>query len=399
MTCGQGYGAEEAPEYVCEGCARGQVAGRPLVGMLECEYDYGAWRGRGGRGAVGWEVLWPCREEEVKRIGLRVGGTPLYDVEGMARRAGVARVMVKDESVQPTGSLKDRATQLALAMALRRGVRDVTCASTGNAACSLAGLSAAVGLRAHIFVPACAPRGKLVQIAAYGAELIAVEGTYDDCFEMSIRATREHGWYNRNTGYNPWTIEGKKSVAWEIGEQCGGRVPSQVFVPTGDGVIISGVYKGFYDLWRLGWVEAIPRLVAVQPEGSAAIARAIAGGGDGREAQHAGACSVADSLVVAAPRAAVTAVRAVRASGGYAVCVSDEEILRAITELAELAGVYAEPAGAAAWAGLLKAREKGLISAGESALLLITGSGLKDHVSAERAVALRRGREWCERKM
>jgi len=390
VSCGRVYAAEQAPDYLCSACAEQYTPGLPLRGVLECVYDYAAWRAEHERGAALHEVLWPCSAAELARVPLRVGGTPLYDVPRLAERADVAAVWVKDDTTEPTGSYKDRATQLVLAMALRRGITHVTCASTGNAACSLAGLSAAAGVHAHIFVSARAPRAKLAQIAAYGAELIAVDGTYDDCFEMSIRATRAHGWYNRNTAYNPWTIEGKKSAGWELGLQCGARVPDQVFVPTGDGVIISGIYKGLCDLIQLGWLEKMPRLVAVQPEGSCAIARALAAGGGGRDARHPNAHSVADSLVVSAPRNAELALKAVRASAGYAVCVSDDDILRALTELAELTGVYAEPAAAAAWAGLLAARAHGHIAARESAALLVTGTGLKDSAAAERAVALRR---------
>lgn len=392
VSCGRVYPAAQAPDYVCGVCEETYTPGMPLRGVLECVYDYAAWRAAHARSNALTEVLWPCEPAALARVPLRVGGTPLYAMPRLAARAGVAAVWLKDDTVEPTGSLKDRATTLVLAMALQRGISHVTCASTGNAACSLAGLSAAAGVHAHIFVSARAPRAKLAQIAAYGAELIAIDGTYDDCFEMSIRATRERGWYNRNTAYNPWTIEGKKSVGWELGLECAACVPDQVFVPTGDGVIISGVYKGLYDLMQLGWLERMPRLVAVQAKGSCAIARALAVGSRGYDARHANAQSVADSLVVAAPRNAEFALKALRASTGYAVCVRDEEILRAITDLAELTGVYAEPAAAAAWAGLLAARAHGLIGAQETAALLITGTGLKDSDAGERAVALRNGR-------
>lgn len=392
VSCGRVYPSAQAPDYLCGVCAEKYTPGMPLRGVLECVYDYAAWRAAHARSNALAEVLWPCEEAALARVPLRVGGTPLYDMPRLAARVGIAAVWLKDDSGEPTGSLKDRATKLVLAMALQRGFSHVTCASTGNAACSLAGLSAAAGVQAHIFVSARAPRAKLTQIAAYGAELIAIDGTYDDCFEMSIRATRERGWYNRNTAYNPWTIEGKKSAGWELGLQCSTRMPDQIFVPTGDGVIISGVYKGLYDLMQLGWLRQMPRLVAVQPEGSCAIARALAAGGSAYDARHANAQSVADSLVVSAPRNAELALKALRASAGYAVCVSDEEILRAITELAELTGVYAEPAAAAAWAGLLAARARGLIGAQETAALLITGTGLKDSTAAERAIELRAGR-------
>ena len=391
-SCGRGYAAGEAPDYVCAACAQQQTPGAPLRGLLEVVYDYAAWRAQHRAGDALSQPLLPCTPDELARIPLRIGATPLYRAPRLAARAQVAAVWLKDDTSEPTGSYKDRATQLVVAMALRRGAAHLTCASTGNAACSLAGVCAAAGLHAHIFVSARAPRAKLAQIAAYGADVIAVDGTYDDCFDMSLAATREHGWYNRNTAYNPWTIEGKKTAAWEIGVQCAAALPDQVFVPTGDGTMISGIYKGFHDLHALGWITRIPRLVAVQPHGSAAIAAALAEGADGYAAHHAGAASVADSLVVRAPRCAALALRALRASNGYAVRVTDEEILHALVELAAQCGVFAEPAAAAAWAGLLAARHRGLIRPDETAAVLITGTGLKDVAAAERALALCSGR-------
>jgi threonine synthase len=304
-------------------------------------------------------------------------------------------VWVKDDTVLPTGSLKDRASALVIRMALQLGQRVLTCASTGNAASSLAGLSAVAGLDAVLFVSARAPRAKLVQPAACGARLVCIDGSYDACYELSREASDTYGWYNRNTAYNPWTTEGKKSVAWELALQVPG-LPDQVFVPTGDGSILSGVCKGFRDLVQLGWLDRIPRIVAVQAEGSAAIARAFAAGGDGSDAAVADACSVADSLVVNVPRNAVRAVRDVRACNGYCVCVSEADILAATPEVATRTGVFVEPAAAAAWAGLKRAREEDLIGPQDTAVLLLTGNGLKDVAAVAAAVELPAaiGPEW-----
>jgi len=320
--------------------------------------------------------------------GLAVGNTPLYDSTSLAQRAGISRVWLKDETVEPTGSLKDRATWLVIAAARAKGLTALTCASTGNAASSLAGMCAAVGLQCYLFVSANAPRAKLIQPAAYGAHLFPVDGTYDDCVALCEEAAQEFGWYNRTTAYNPWTIEGKKSVAWEIAVQCNFNLPDQVFVPTGDGAILGGVWKGFIDLHRLGWISRIPALVAVQPEGSRAIVAGLASGDEEGVVCHPNATSCADSLVVNVPRNAEMALHAIRESSGYGISVSDSEILSAITEVSSESGIFVEPAAAAAWAGLKKAREEKRITADDSAVLLLTGTGLKDITSAEKAVTI-----------
>jgi len=274
-------------------------------------------------------------------------------------------------------------------MAKAKGYDKITCASTGNAASSLAGICASAGIESYIFVSASAPRAKLVQLAAYGANLFPVKGNYDDCFELSLQATKVFGWYNRNTAYNPWTIEGKKTAAWEIACQLNFNLPDQVFVPTGDGVIISGIYKGFFDLLQLGWINKIPKLVAVQPCGSNAIVSAFDNKQEDipkiflEEAE-----SVADSLVVNAPRNAEMALRALKNSEGYGITVSDDEIIKAIAEVSSSTGIFVEPAAATAWAGIKKAREAGKISAENSAAVLLTGTGLKDIASAEKATQL-----------
>ena len=222
---------------------------------------------------------------------------------------------------------------------------------------------------------------------AYGARVVPVSGNYDDAFELCLAACREFGWYNRNTALNPFTIEGKKTVALEIARALGAAGPDVVVVPVGDGVILSGVAKGFADLSEAGLLDRTPRLVAVQPDGSAAIARAWAAGAEDAEPFH-GAHSIADSLTVEAPRNARLCLRRLRESGGGAVTVSDEEILAAIPELASQTAVFAEPAAAAALAGLEAALRGGLVSTSETVILLITGTGLKDVPAAARAVTL-----------
>ncbi len=246
-------------------------------------------------------------------------------------------------------------------------------------------MTAAAGVDAVVFEPAAAPEAKLVQMLGYGARVFRVDGTYDDAFELCLAACDELGWYNRNTALNPFTIEGKKTAALEIAADLAPEQPDVVIVPTGDGVILSGVAKGFADLERAGLIDRRPRLIAVQPEGSAAIVRALRSGADAIS-PVADAESVADSLVVQAPRNALLCLRQVRESGGGGVAVSDAAIIDAIARLARLTGVFAEPAAAAALAGLDAALADDLVTREERVVLLVTGTGLKDVPAASRAV-------------
>jgi threonine synthase len=278
---------------------------------------------------------------------------------------------LKDDSRNPSASLKDRASIIAV---LRAEGRTVACASTGNAASSLAVQAASVGLPCYIFVPHNAPRAKIVQLLMCGATVFAVQGSYDDAFDLCIEACNTFGWYNRNTGYNPYLVEGKKTVGLEIAEQLEWQVPDSVLVPTGDGCIISGVYRGFEDFYRLGMIDRIPRMIAVQAEGSPAIVRALEGDGVVRPYP---AQTIADGISVGLPRNGAMAVKIIRESGGFGVTVTDEEILAAEKELARLTGVFAEPSGAAGYAGLLRLLNEGKMATDERIVLLVTGSGLK----------------------
>ncbi|MBI3663355.1 MAG: threonine synthase [Acidobacteria bacterium] len=316
---------------------------------------------------------------------LPVGGTPLLNVPGLRRALGMRRLWVKDDTRNPSGSTKDRASLLVVAKAREYGCETIAAASTGNAATALACIAAASGVRAVVFVPASVPEAKLVQMLCYGAQVLPVEGTYDDAFELCLAACREFGWYNRNTALNPFTIEGKKTAALEIAADLRPDCPDAVLVPTGDGVILAGVAKGFADLQRCGLIRSVPRLIAVQPEGSAAIVNALRTQAD-TITPVAGAASVADSLTVQAPRNALQCLRAIRASGGGGVTVSDDAIIRTIAELARWTGVFAEPAGAAALAGLHVALEQGIVARDERVVLLVTGAGLKDVPAASRSV-------------
>ena len=386
--CGQTY-APDAVEYVCpkhgdDGNLDVQYDYAQIASRVEADglqYVHGIWR---------YKALMPIAYD-AQVPPLSVGKTPMYRVEGIAHELGVAEVWLKDDGRNPTASLKDRASALVVAKALHEGRELVTTASTGNAAAALAGLAASVQMPTVIFVPAAAPEAKITQLLVYGAHVLLVDGTYDDAFELCLKATREYGWYCRNTGYNPYTAEGKKTVSYEICEKLSpgsGQflAPDRVFVSVGDGTIISGVHKGFKDLLALGWIENMPKLVGVQAEGSAAMYQAWQTGIDPADMQPIDAQTIADSISAGLPRDRVKAMNAVRETDGAYVVVSDEDILAAIPDLARASGIFAEPAGAATYAGMLKAARLGLLSPEERVVGIITGNGLKDVASARRAV-------------
>ncbi len=315
-----------------------------------------------------------------------VGGTPLYDLPRLASAIGVNRLLVKDEGRQPTASLKDRASAMAVVKAAEAEAPVITTASTGNAAAALAGMCAAVGTRCVIFVPQSAPEAKVVQLLVYGATVVLVEGSYGDAFDLSMEAAAAYGWYNRNTGINPFMTEGKKTVAHEIADQMRWEPPDAVFVGVGDGSIIGGVHQGFTDLMALGWIDRMPRLFGVQAAGSAYLAEAFESGEDVAAKAPIAAETVADSISADLPRDRVKAMRAVQHTAGAFLAVPDEAILDAVAAQAA-AGVFSEPAAAAPYAGALAAADAGLIGGDDTVVLISTGSGLKDVAAARRAMA------------
>lgn len=316
-----------------------------------------------------------------KNPSIQVGGTPLISVE----YKNVNRLWIKDDTRNPSGSLKDRASDIGIQHATKLGEETIVAASTGNAAASLAALSAFYGKKAVIIAPASAPKAKLTQILQYGATLILVKGSYDDAFDLSKKVVEKYGWYSRNTGINPVLSEGKKTVALEIAEQLNWKVPDNVFVPVGDGCIIGGVYKGFYDLLQLGWTSRIPKIIAVQAEDSAAIVIALM---HDRSIEPVKAKTIADSISVDMPRDGMKAIRAVRKSGGFGVTVTDDEILSAQKDLASSSGIFAEPAASATYAGFLKALNDGKVKKSDEIVILITGSGLKDIPTAQEKISI-----------
>ncbi len=374
--------------YVCPNHA-GELENE---GILDLRYDYQAARSAFTPEALaqGPQSLWRYRSLlplplDAETPPLATGWTPLYESPRLARLLGVARVLIKDETRQPTASLKDRASALAAAQARAMGLTTVACASTGNAAAALAGMSASMNLNCVIFVPASAPQAKVAQLLAFGARVFTIQGSYDDAFDLCMAACRVRPWYNRNTAYNPFMTEGKKTTAFEIAEQSGWTVPDRVFVGVGDGCIIGGLHKGFADLQALGLTTRLPRLMGVQAAGSDYLHQAWHNNEDPLTKLAIPAHTVADSISAGLPRDRLKALAAVRETHGAFIKVDDPTILQAIPSLAQNTGVFAEPAGAAALAGALTAAQAGNLSPEETICLLITGSGLKDVASAIQA--------------
>jgi len=342
------------------------------------------------------ESLWrylpllPVSDPGGEETPLRMAGwTPLYSPKLLATKLGLRNLWIKDEGRNPTASFKDRASAIVVGRAKEIGADVIVTASTGNAGAALAGMSAAVGQKAVIFAPKTAPPAKVAQLLVYGAQVILVDGNYDSAFDLTISASEEFGWYCRNTGFNPFTAEGKKTAAFEIWEKIIVNAnleysPLSIFVSVGDGNIISGIHKGFKDLLALGWIEQMPRIFGVQSEGSAAIANAY--NNQSEEIIPVSANTIADSISVDLPRDGLRAVRAATQTNGAYITVTDQSILNAIATLGKV-GIFAEPAGATSYAGLEKAVEMGIITSNDPVVVINTGSGLKDVKAAMLAVS------------
>ena len=360
-------------------------------GILDIKYDYEYIRTQVSAKDMAdrrENSMWRYREflpvEGTSRVPkLRVGWSPFYKTDRLAEFLGVKTLYVKDDGINPTASLKDRASAMAVVKAEEAGKEVIACSSTGNAASSLAGNAAAAGMKTYIFVPERAPRGKVAQLKTFGATVISVKGSYEDTFRLSAEAIDRWGWYNRNAAINPYLMEGKKTVALEIAEQLNWKMTDYVAISVGDGCTISGVWKGFKDLYAAGFIDRLPRLISVQAEGCCPINTAAAAATMDWKPQPEN--TLADSIAVGVPRNPVKALTAIRESNGVIINVSDDEILEAMRILGRTCGVFAEPAGATGTAGVKKALEKGLISREASVVSVVTGNGLKDVNNAIRA--------------
>ena len=385
MICAKTYRKDQF-DYICPD--------HGTEGILDIQYDYEAIRK-----AFVKEDLAADRDPSIFRYrpllpvehdspapNMVVGSSPLLEFDILGKELGVHRLLIKDDGRLPTASFKDRASTIAVVKAQELNAEVVTTASTGNAAAALSGICASVGQKNVIFVPASAPQAKLAQLLMFGSTVILVDGTYDNAFELCLQVAGEYGWYNRNTGYNPYMTEGKKTCAYEICEQLCWQAPDAIFVSVGDGCIIGGIHKGLKDLLALGWIEKMPRLYGIQAEGSSYIAQAWNRDEDILTKPPIAAKTIADSISAGLPRDRIKALHGVKNSNGAYLTVSDDQIIRAIPDLAKKTGVFAEPAGAATWAGIQKAATQGLIKATETVVMINTGSGLKDINSAMDAV-------------
>ena len=305
-----------------------------------------------------------------------IGQTPLVYPKRLQQRYTLPNMFIKLDSALPSGSFKDRASQLIAAQAIAHGENKIALASTGNAGAAMSCAGAAYGLEIVLFVPETAPANKLMQSVLYGATVVPVKGSYDDAFALSITYTEQFGGINRNTAYNPMTVEGKKSVSIELFLQLGKKVPDIIYVPVGDGCIYAGVCKGLIDLHASGLIDQIPRVVCVQSDQSNAISQAW----KTRSFATVNATTRADSISVSSPANGRMAVRYIDETQGWATEVTDEEILEAQLELTKDAGIFVEPAAACAFAGIQKDAEKLLREFGKdvSVCVLLTGSGFKD---------------------
>ncbi|MGN0980299.1 MAG: threonine synthase [Candidatus Avoscillospira sp.] len=332
-------------------------------------------------------TMWRYREllpveETTPDTPLRVGWSPLYEADRLAEQLGIGKLWIKDDGINPTASLKDRASAMAVAKAGEAGAKVIACSSTGNAASSLAGNAAAAGFETYIFVPSRAPKGKVAQLMTFGAHVISVQGSYEDTFELSKQAIDRWGWYNRNAAINPYLSEGKKTVALEIMEQLNWEVPDYIAISVGDGCTIAGLWKGLKDLYAIGFIDKLPRLISAQAEGCCPLNRAIEENQPWHPMEE---NTLADSIAVGVPRNADKALMAIRESNGLTVNVSDQEIMAAQKMLGSACGVFGEPAGVTGAAGLRKLCEQGKLEKDAKVVSVVTGNGLKDVANAIKA--------------
>ncbi len=332
-------------------------------------------------------TMWRYREllpieEETENTPLRVGNTPLYEEPRLAEMLGLGHLYVKDDGLNPTSSLKDRASAMAVAKAKEAGKDIIACSSTGNAASSLAGNAAAAGMKTYIFVPSRAPKGKVAQLLTFGATVVSVQGNYEETFELSSKAIDRWGWYNRNAAVNPYLSEGKKTVSLEICEQLQWKAPDYIAVAVGDGCTIGGVWKGLKDLYAIGFIDKLPRLISCQAEGCCPLNRAIEEKAPWHPMEE---NTLADSIAVGVPRNPDKALQAIEESHGLVVNVSDAEIMAAQKLLGSVCGLFGEPAGVTGTAGVKKLCEMGVLGKDNTVVTMISGNGLKDVENAIKA--------------
>lgn len=380
--CGKKYSRDEVT-YLCPECGQKYKPGIPLTGVLKAVFDYEYIKAEFNPKKPDWNLFSAVETKYYPPYPLVP--TPFFKTLRLGFEFGFSNVWIKNDGLCPSGSLKDRASFLMVAEANRIDEHTIVAASTGNAASALAAVCASAAKQAVIFAPHTAPKAKLLQMILYGAKVIPVRGTYDDAFRLSLEYTQTRKGLNRNTAYHPLTIEGKKTAGLEIFAQNRMKTPDAILVPTGDGVIISGIYKAFYDLKIAGLIEHLPKLICVQAESSDAIHRYI---NSGKYSDAVKPVTVADSISVTTPSNAHMARRAVLESGGFSITVSDEEIMEGQKLLARTTGIFAEPSCSATVAALKKISAAGTLTHGEHIVLMITGHGLKDIDTPLKAITI-----------
>ena len=380
IDCGAEYSSDKII-YLCPKCEKEQKPDEFQKGVLQTKLDPDYLKSLSRKSEI-------CPDDySVYKIphseSYPVGNTPLISPESLRQKTGFKHLYFKNDSTNPSGSLKDRASKLIAAQAMHFKEKVIALASTGNAGSAMACAGAAYGLDIVLFVPESAPKAKLIQSLLYGAKVIPIKGTYDDAFKLSIEFTNMYGGINRNTAYNPLTIEGKKTVSIEIYNQLKCNPPDIVYLPVGDGVIYSGVYKGFSDLREAGLIENIPQIVGVQSVGSNAISRAFQ---TGKMKAIESANTIADSISVASPACGRMVVKFLKICNGWMTEVTDDEISRAQLQLCRDSGIFVEPAAAASWAGFLKDSAK--LDKDKTIVVLLTGIGFKDMKAVENIMSI-----------
>ena len=381
-VCGKFYQTKE-PMLTCPDCGEKGILDveyyyEALKTILTKDYfknnhDYSMWR---------YSPIMGIEKDHIPEM-LKIGGTPLIKSRNLKEELGLKELYIKDDGLNPSGSSKDRASGVAVLKAIEAGAKVICCSSTGNAASSCACHAAHMGLPAVIFVPKRAPIGKLTQISLYGANLVIVDGDYKAAFQLSKKAIDKYGWYNRNAAINPFMIEGKKTVSFEIAEQLDFKPTDWVVVSVGDGCTVGGVYKGFDEMFKMGLIARTPRILGVQSTGCEPFVVAAKTNKPLKECEE---NTIADSIAVGIPRNPLKALRAIEKSKGAWISVPDEKIIEAMGLLGKKEGVFGEPAGVACLAGLIEAINQGIIKKEETVTIIITGNGLKDPNNAQKAI-------------
>jgi threonine synthase len=369
--CGRDY--DVAPIYTCEWC----------FGPLEVTYDYPAIAASVSRDAIadGPASVWRYGDllpvDRGHAVDLGAGFTPLVRADRLAAELGLGEVWVKNDTLNPTNSFKDRVVSVALSKALEFGFKTAACASTGNLANSVAAHAAHAGLRSYVFIPADLEQGKVVTTAVYGGTLVAVEGNYDDVNRLCAELAGTYRWAFVNVNVRPFYAEGSKTLAFETAEQLGWEVPDHVVVPVASGSLLTKIRKGFDELHKVGLLDREPRVrvSGAQATGCAPVAAAFLEGSD--TIRPVKPNTIAKSLAIGNPADGYFALDAVRQTGGALAAVTDDEIVDGIRLLARTEGIFAETAGGVTIATLKQLAEQGVVGTHERVVVYVTGHGLK----------------------